>query len=261
MRRRWVLGGVVVVVLGLVAALAVGAERRVGGVLDRVTGLGPDCTIADVRGGGQDVELTRDQAVEVSAAGASAVRRAWGTERARSEVTLAAGRTDLRLSRADAVPVTAALTGRARAALTCSSPSSPAEEPDRLDARGLTARAAGVRSDLLGAFGPQELGGYAPGGVTTGHMPGSAHYEGRAVDVFYRPMTPAQKRRGWAAAQYLVANAERLDVRTVIYDARIWTAWRAGEGWRTYDVDTTGRSRQVADVLLHRDHVHVDVAD
>ncbi len=118
-----------------------------------------------------------------------------------------------------------------------------------------------MRADLLEAFGPLALGGYAPGGVTTGHMPGSAHYEGRAVDVFYRPITPRQKTRGWAVAQYLVANAERLDVRTVIYDARIWTAWRAGEGWREYDVDTSGRSRQVAGVLLHRDHVHVDVAD
>ena len=66
---------------------------------------------------------------------------------------------------------------------------------------------------------------------------------------------------GWATAQYLVANAERLAIDTVIYDGRIWTARRSFEGWRSYRVDTTGRSAEVVAVLEHRDHVHVDVAD
>jgi hypothetical protein len=47
-----------------------------------------------------------------------------------------------------------------------------------------------------------------------------------------------------------------LDVRTVIFDERIWTSRRSGEGWREYDVTGSGDP----DVLLHRDHVHVDVA-
>ena len=29
-------------------------------------------------------------------------------------------------------------------------------------------------------------------------MAGSAHYEGRAIDVFVRPVSPANKVRGWA---------------------------------------------------------------
>ena len=92
-------------------------------------------------------------------------------------------------------------------------------------------------------------------------MPGSAHYEGRAVDVFVRPISPRNKTRGWAMAQYLVAHAERLEIDTVIFDGRIWTARRAGQGWRDYEPDTSGRSRAVAAILEHRDHVHVDVAD
>ena len=114
---------------------------------------------------------------------------------------------------------------------------------------------------MLAAFGTLPLGGFASGGVRSGHMPGSAHYEGRAIDVFFRPVNAPSKQRGWALAQYLVAHAARLAVDTVIFDARIWTARRADEGWRDYVVNRTGRSADALRVLEHRDHVHVDVAD
>ena len=121
-------------------------------------------------------------------------------------------------------------------------------------------RARDVRRELDRVFGTQKVGGFAPGGVSSGHSPGSAHYEGRAVDVFMRPVSAPNLRRGWAMAQYLVANAERLDVATVIFDGRIWTARRSFQGWRDYTPDTAGRSRAVAAILEHRDHVHVDVS-
>ncbi|MGH2603563.1 MAG: hypothetical protein ACRDJ9_29785, partial [Dehalococcoidia bacterium] len=98
---------------------------------------------------------------------------------------------------------------------------------------------------------------YAPGGVRTGHIDGSAHYDGRAVDVFYRPADEANRREGWATAQWLVANADRLGIATVIYDERIWTARRSGEGWRTYRHPSGPTSNPT---LLHKDHLHVDVA-
>ena len=69
-------------------------------------------------------------------------------------------------------------------------------------------------------------------------MPGSAHYEGRAVDVFFRPVTKRNRAKGWATAQYLVAHADRLKVNTVIFDGWIWTHRRSFQGWREYDVDT-----------------------
>ena len=67
-------------------------------------------------------------------------------------------------------------------------------------------------------------------------MEGSAHYEGRAIDVFVRPIDADNRSRGWAIAQYLVAQADRLDIQTVIFDDRIWTAAgvRSGNGWRDY---------------------------
>src|SRR3954453_6840289 len=159
----------------------------------------------------------------------------------------------------DARVLASALTGNSRAAFWCTVDDDRDEQSDALDDAGLTARAAAVGADLARAFGELSLGGFAPGGVRTGHMPGSAHYEGRAIDVFVRPVSPQNKTRGWAIAQYLVAHAERLAIDTVIFDARIWTARRASEGWRTYRVSTERRSRATVRILEHRDHVHVDV--
>jgi len=161
---------------------------------------------------------------------------------------------------ADARVLASALTGQSWRAFHCTVTDEPEEAATRLGPAGLTQRAAVVRDDIEAAFGPQSLGGFAPGGVRDGHMEGSAHYDGRAVDVFFRPVTEASKDRGWALAHYLVAHAARLDVRTVIFDARIWTAgWRSGDGWRRYTPDTSGRDADTAAVLEHRDHVHVDV--
>jgi len=133
------------------------------------------------------------------------------------------------------------------------------EETDQLDEIGLTPRAAVVAEEVEAAFGEQSLGGFQPGGVSEGHMEGSAHYEGRAVDIFVRPVNDANRRRGWAMAQYLVAQADRLAIRTVIFDARIWTSGlRSEQGWRDYDPSSASGDRVV---LEHRDHVHVDVQD
>jgi hypothetical protein len=129
----------------------------------------------------------------------------------------------------------------------------------KMRASGLTPRAEKVRRDVERAFGDLPLGGFAPGGVDSGHMTGSAHYDGRAIDIFVRPVNPDNKRRGWAIAQYLVAQADRLQIQHVIFDDRIWTAGAASEkGWRNYDPGDQPGSRAV---LEHRDHVHVDVTE
>ena len=161
---------------------------------------------------------------------------------------------------ADARVLASALTGQSYRAFRCTVTDEPDQAPTQLDDAGLTERADVVRRDLEAAFGPQALGGFAAGGVRDGHMPGSAHYEGRAVDVFVRPISEANRERGWAMAHYLVAQAARLNVRTVIFDNRIWTSgWRSADGWRRYDPDTSGRDADTVAILEHRDHVHVDV--
>jgi hypothetical protein len=133
------------------------------------------------------------------------------------------------------------------------------DEPDRLDDEGLTGRAAAVRRDILATFGDLPMGGFEPKGVSTGHKDGSAHYEGRAVDVFFRPVNAESRRQGWALAYYLVAQAERLGVETVIFDDMIWTAGhRSDSGWRDYEEPDRPGDKAV---LRHLDHVHVDVVD
>jgi hypothetical protein len=158
----------------------------------------------------------------------------------------------------DARVLASALTGNSRAAFWCTLDDDRHGEPTTLDEAGLTQRAAAVRADLERTFGDLPMGGFAPGGVTEGHMPGSAHYEGRAVDVFVRPVSAANKRRGWAIASYLVGQADRLGIATVIFDDRIWRVSRSSEGWLDYEVPSGSRGDRA--ILEHRDHVHVDVA-
>jgi hypothetical protein len=156
----------------------------------------------------------------------------------------------------DARTLASALTGNSPRAFSCRIGGEPDETSDELLASGLTERAEQVRLAVGDLFGDQPLGGFAPGGVTSGHMEGSAHYEGRAVDVFVRPVNATNRVRGWAVAHYLVSQADRLALRTVIFDDRIWTAGRSDDGWRDYDPPARSGDRAI---LEHRDHVHVDV--
>ena len=156
----------------------------------------------------------------------------------------------------DGRALASALTGYSEAGFSCvvDDHSAPAQ---RAGADGLTPRAETVRRQLKQAFGPLPLGGFASGGVSTGHMKGSAHYDGRAVDVLVRPVSEAHQRKGWTIASYLVARASRLRIDHVIFDGRIWSAGsRSGQGWRTYTPPSGAGDRAV---LEHRDHVHVDV--
>lgn len=159
---------------------------------------------------------------------------------------------------ADARALASSLTGQTTGgAFTCLVRHSGEPGPARLNEVGLTATADDVRRELNAVFGDPPMGGFEPRGVDSGHMNGSAHYEGRAVDVFVRPISEANKVRGWAIAAYLVAQADRLDIETVIFDARIWRASRSEDGWRDYRVPSSSRGDRA--ILEHRDHVHVDV--
>jgi hypothetical protein len=159
----------------------------------------------------------------------------------------------------DARALASALTGNSPHAFSCVVDDDVSSASDRLDDAGLTHRAAVVRRDVEAVFGELSLGGFAPGGVTTGHMEGSAHYEGRAVDIFVRPISAENKKRGWAIAQYLVAQADRLSIQTVIFDDRIWKAGSSSkDGWTNYHPPDGPGDRAI---LEHRDHVHMDVFD
>jgi hypothetical protein len=160
---------------------------------------------------------------------------------------------------AGARALASALTGWSPAKFSCVVDAPPGGD-QKPGSTGLTPQAERVRADLESAFGHLALGGFARGGVSTGHVRGSAHYDGRAIDIFVRPVDASHRRRGWAIAAYLVAQAGRLQIAHVIFDGRIWTAGRASEeGWRRYHPPRTSSSAATTAILEHRDHVHVDV--
>jgi hypothetical protein len=159
---------------------------------------------------------------------------------------------------ADARILASALTGQSKSAFSCTI-DTESVDTQTMGRNGLTPRADAVRRDLLATFGKLSTGGYAPGGVRSGHMEGSAHYDGRAVDVFVRPISTANTAKGWAMAQYLVARAELLNIRTIIFSDKIWTAGRRSDsGWRDY---TPPARSGDSTILRHLDHVHVDVQE
>lgn len=195
-----------------------------------------------------NVSLATELAQRLTTVAATAGRR---------ELTAAVGSALEDTSAGQAAAVTASLRGDpGTERLTCS-PSRLSVEPERMGASGLTPRAQRLRRRWTEVFGPLPAGGFAPGGVSTGHVDSSSHYDGRAVDVFFRPHTdPEQRRRGRLFAQWLVAHAQDLNILSVIYADQIWTSWAASLGWREY-VHPSGDTTNA--VLRHLDHVHVAV--
>jgi hypothetical protein len=118
---------------------------------------------------------------------------------------------------------------------------------------GLTPRTRYVRDLVRSGFGESNLGGWCPGGCTSGHVAGSDHYIGQAIDVMILPyVDPSRIADGNHLATWLVNNADQLAIKYVIWRARIWTP---DEGWHSY----THPSDSSDPTLLHMDHVHVSV--
>lgn len=122
--------------------------------------------------------------------------------------------------------------------------------------RGLTPDAVAVLRCGLGDFPMIRSYGCL---ATSGHVPGSDHYTGRACDF----MIPGQSRRdtpdgvalGNSMADYFVQNARTFGITYIIWHGRIWNSARASEGWRAYR-HPSGSTNWT---LMHMDHVHVSV--
>ena len=258
--RGW---GVAALAAALVSCTSSAAEQPVAGPAPTTAAAATeapvvikDCWFPD---GPANVSLTGEQAQALTDRAAELGRTTRSTGRlvqALATTVRSTGAADAAAARRIAAGL-AGLPGAAR--LVCAWPRA-AVEPQDPGPTGLVPRARQLRAAWTRAFGYLPAGGFASGGVTTGHVDGSAHYEGRAIDVFFRPLGDReQHRRGWVFAQWVLAHAADHQVLSIIYDDHIWTSWAAGLGWRDYvHPGATMRHRGNA-VLRHLDHVHVAV--
>ena len=124
---------------------------------------------------------------------------------------------------------------------------------------GWTPRATFVLDAVKSCF----PGKFRFGGSTRPFQPQSDHATGNAIDIFSGNFgvraTGQDKIDGDALAAWAVSNADALQVKYVIWYRRIWTAWKASQGWR--DCATPGESCYGGDdiVAAHYDHVHISV--
>lgn len=243
-------------ILCAVAALLAGCQSASSGLAPPPSSTSPSSLVAE-----SPFELPPPCTLEVDGDVTEfGVRRAVELTRLAAEA-LAEGQSPARLARdlpegfADTTTARALL-GYEGGALACYHGLAVLQD-ERLGDTGLTARAERLRRAVRRVFGPLPMGGFAAGGVSTGHVDGSSHYEGRAMDIFFRPHTdPEQARRGWVLAQWLVARGARYDVLSVIYRDRIWTVWASFSGWREYVHPSGNRHNPV---LRHLDHIHTAV--
>ena len=145
-------------------------------------------------------------------------------------------------------------------ALTCRISGTSASDTPKEPPLGLTPRAQALLGEVRDEFGEVPAGGFGPEETLPGRSPEGEHSRGRAIDFFFRPYGDADNERaGWELANWSVANAERLGIRTVIYRDRIWSARRSVQGWREYRFSGSTRDPDNP-INRHLDHVHVDVA-
>ncbi|MDQ0733798.1 hypothetical protein [Arthrobacter agilis] len=199
---------------------------------------GPECV---VRTSDDEVELSREEAKRATT---EVALRARGVEPTESSS----------LDEAALQALADGRSGKAGPVLSCRGSAASDLQEERLTATGLTPRAEQVRTAMTDVFGEQNLGGFEPGGVGSGHGGDSTHYDGRAIDVFFRPVTEENRREGWVLAQWLVAHADDLNIQYVIFDDQFWSSRIARGEWHDYEAPAPAN-----EILRHLDHVHVDV--
>jgi peptidoglycan hydrolase-like protein with peptidoglycan-binding domain len=190
----------------------------------------------------------------------------WGINRS---VRSSASGTTVRLGGSLALAVAAALTlglvGAPAAGAAVADPVAPVAAPEAVEGftpylpqvscdPTLKPGVAALRTMLMSTYGGRDLG------VTRQCDVGglSEHKEGRAWDWGLSADDPADKAVAQQFLDWLLApgpngmaayNARRLGVMYVIWNGKIWGAYRASEGWRKY---TGGES--------HADHIHISLA-
>ncbi|MFJ1706495.1 hypothetical protein [Kitasatospora sp. NPDC088346] len=174
----------------------------------------------------------------------------------------------------NATLVSAALTGREPAALTCVVHELSAPVPASPAASSAAAQAAAQAGAQSGAQAGAQPGGQAAaqsGAQAAGQQPAGLTERvrrefGRSVAVSAAPkaakdprevlaLAPqptasadsgpgAQRQAGWAVAQWAVAQASELGIGSVLFDGKVWRVDRPKDGWKAQN-DGSGTDRVV----------------
>ncbi|MEV6327165.1 hypothetical protein [Streptomyces sp. NPDC051909] len=123
----------------------------------------------------------------------------------------------------DATLLSAALTGRAPAALTCTADVKEGRPGDP----------ARIRAELIRAFGEETAPKPVTPGAGSGAAAGGAAVTAPPVElsVPVRPTTATRDRRGWELAQWAVARAGELRIAEVSFGDHVWIADDASGDW------------------------------
>ncbi|MER8047011.1 hypothetical protein [Streptomyces sp. NPDC094032] len=125
----------------------------------------------------------------------------------------------------DAALLSAALTGRAPAALSCTADV----------AEGRPGDPARVRDEVVRAFGERAKPRPAPQGAgstpTAGAEAGASGAAALELSVPVKAATGTREQRGWELAQWAVARADELRVAEVAYGDRVWRADDSSGEW------------------------------
>ncbi|MFM9370362.1 heavy metal transporter [Streptomyces sp. Da 82-17] len=142
----------------------------------------------------------------------------------------------------DAALLSAALTGRAAATLTCGT--EPAREPGDPER---------VRQALVRDFGKDVLPRPESAGATPAQDGKAKDGKAKAAGTTLRVPVPkavsargGDDRRGWELAHWAVAQASALRIERVSYAGREWNAADPGHEWRTASGGSGGTSGQAA---------------
>ena len=114
---------------------------------------------------------------------------------------------------------------------------------------------------------------YPGTGYVVGHDCGtdaiaSEHVDGRAVDWIVSARSATQKAQAQAFVDWLFeadasgrafANARRMGVMYIIWDDRIWGAWKPLDGWGTYST-CAAHPEAAADTVCHRNRLHISLS-
>jgi len=108
------------------------------------------------------------------------------------------------------------------------------------------------------------------GARSCGASPDSEHHDGRAVDWMNSVRNATQKKQAQAVIDWLFAadaqgrpyaNARRLGVMYVVWDNKIWGAYRPSDGWREYNgCKAKSKQKKSLDAACHRNHMHISLS-